>query len=62
MPPAPSDDRDLSKPEGVPSGYVNIHTLLPSAQFFNLHPYAKDRMCDNDFIPDLLTCDDPSAG
>jgi len=47
MPPAPPDDSERtqsSETEGVPPGYVYIHTPLPSAWFFNLDWYAKDCM------------------
>jgi len=45
----------LSEINGVPPGYVYIHTPLPSAQIFNLDAYAKDRKCDKDFNPALPT-------
>jgi len=64
MPPAPPDDSERtlsSETDGVPAGYVYIHTPLPSTQFFNLHPYANDRMHEKDFIPDLLTDEGPST-
>jgi len=64
-PPAPPDDGERtqsSATEGVPPGYVYIHTPLPSARFFNPDPYAKDHMRDKDFIPDLLTDEGPSTG
>jgi len=64
-PHAPPDDsgRTLSsETEGVPPGYVYIHTALPSALLFNLDPYAKDPMRNEDFIPDLLTDEGPSTG
>jgi len=61
-PPVPSNDEESSETDGVPPGYVYIHTALPSARFVNLYPYAKDRMRDQDFIPDLLTDDDPPTG
>jgi len=63
--PAPPDDRETlqsSETEGMPPGYVYIHTLLPSPQFSNLDPYAKDHLHDIDFIPDLLTDEGPSTG
>ena len=65
MPPAPPNDSgrtQCSETEGVPPGYVYIHTPLPRAQFINVDPFAKDRMRDNDFIPDLLTDECPSTG
>jgi len=64
-PPAPPHDSERTQPsekEGVPPGYVFIHTPLPHARFFNLDPYAKNRMPDKDFIPDLLTDEGPSTG
>jgi len=61
-PPVPYDDEVGSETEGVPPEYVYIHTSLPSARFFNVDPYAKDHMRDQDFIPDLLTHDGPSTG
>jgi len=63
--PAPPDDGERtqsSETKGVPPLYVFIHTPLPSAQFFNLDPHANDRMCDKDFIADLLTDEGPSTG
>jgi len=65
MPPAPPDDSQRtqsSKTEGVRPGYLYIHTPLASAQFFYLDPYAKDRMRNEEFIPDLLTDEGPSTG
>jgi len=65
MPPGPpgyNEGAQNSKIEGVPPGYVNIHTPLPSAQFCTLDAYAKDRKCNNDFIPDLLTDKDTHTG
>jgi len=62
-PPASPDDSERtqsSKTEGVPPGYMYIHTPLPSAPFFNLDPYAKDHMCNEDFVPDWLTDQGPS--
>jgi len=65
MPPAPPDDIERTQSpttEGVPPGYVYVHTPLPCARLFNLDWYAKDRMHDKDFIPDLLTDEGPSTG
>jgi len=50
-----------SETEGVPPGYVYIHTLHPSARFVNLDPFANDHMCVTDFVPDLLTDQGPST-
>jgi len=64
-PPVPPGDNAaarVSEIEGVPPGYVYIHTPLPSAQFFNLDAYAKDRKRDKDFNPDLLTDTATSTG
>jgi len=46
VPPGDNEDAHLSEIEGVPPGYEYIHTPLPSAQFFNLDAYAKDRKHD----------------
>ena len=46
----------------VPYGYVYIQTTFPSAQLFNLDAYAKDRKCDKDLNPDLLTDEVTSTG
>jgi len=62
VPPDDSERTHSSETEGVPSGYVYIHTPVPCAGFFNLDPYAKDRMQDKDFIPDLLTDEGSSTG
>jgi len=64
-PPVPPGDiaaAHVSEIKGVPPGYEYIHTPVPSAQFFNLVAYAKDRKCDNDFNPDLLTNKGTSTG
>jgi len=64
-PPAPPDDSERTQSsgtEGVPPGYLYIHTPLPSARFFNLDSYTKNRMHNKDFIPDLLTDEGPSTG
>jgi len=64
-PAVPSSDNEaahLSEIEGVPPGYVYIHTPLPSAQFFNLDAYGKDRKHDSAFNPDLLTDEGTSTG
>ena len=64
-PPAPPDDSERNKrPEtdGVPPGYVYIHTPLPWTRFLNLDPYGTDRMRDTYFIPDWLTDEGPSTG
>jgi len=63
--PAPPDDGErtqISETEIFPRGYLYIHSLLPNAPFFNLDPYAKARMRDKDFIPDLLTDESLSTG
>jgi len=58
----PSDNSESSETEGVLPGYVYIHTPHPSALFFNLDSYAKYRISDKEFIPDLLTDAGPSTG
>ena len=58
-PPNDSEITQSTETEGVPPGYVYIHSLLPCARFVNLDPYAKDLMRDKDFIPDLLTDEGP---
>jgi len=60
-PPDNSDRTQSPETEGVPPGYLYIHTPLPSARFSNPVPYAKDRMRDKDCIPDLLTDEGPST-
>jgi len=62
VPPGDNTVAHVSEIEGVPPGYVYIHTTLPRAQFFNLDAYAKDRKCDTDFDPDLLTDKGTSTG
>jgi len=65
MPPAPPGDSERSRSsetDGVPPGYMYIHTPPPTVWFFNLDPYGKDRKCNKDFIPDLLTDEGPSTG
>jgi len=48
--------------KGVPPGYVYILTGVPSAQFFNHDAYAKNRKCDKDPTPDLVTDEGTSTG
>jgi len=62
VPPSINEAAHLSEIEGVPPGYVYIHTSLPSAQFFNHDAYAKDRKRDKHFDPDLLTDEEISTG
>jgi len=65
MPPMPTCDTEaaeVSDIEGVPPGYMHIHTPLPSAQRFNHDAYAKDRKRDKDFYSDLLTDKGTSTG
>jgi len=62
VPPSDNEVVDLSEIEGVPPGYVYIHTPLPSAQFFNHDASAKDCKCGKDFDPDLLTDEETSTG
>ena len=52
----------LSAIEGVPPGFLYIHSPLPSRQFFDHDAYAKDRKCDKDLNPDLLTDEGTSTG
>jgi len=61
-PPDETESTESSKPDGLPPGYVYIHTPLHSARFFNRDPYANDPMRNEDFIPDLLTDEGPSTG
>ena len=61
----PSGDNEgayASEIDGVPPGYVIIHSPLPSAQFFTFVAYAKDHKCDKDFNPYLLTDEGTSTG
>jgi len=58
MPPVPPTNHEgagASGIQGVPPRYEYLHTRLPSAQFFNLDAYAKDRKRDKTFDPNLLT-------
>jgi len=54
VPPGNTEAALLSTIEGVPPGYVYIHTPLPSVQFFDPDAYAKDRKHYKDFNLDLL--------
>jgi len=62
VPPGNNEAAHISEINVVPPGYVYIHTPLPSTQFFNHDVYAKDRKCDKDFNPDLLTDKGTSIG
>jgi len=55
VPPGDNEAAHISEIAGVPPSYVCIHSALPIAQFINHGAYAKDRMHDKDFNPDLLT-------
>jgi hypothetical protein len=60
--PASSDDIECSKTEGVPPGYVYIHTPLPSTWLVKCDPSTNDCMRIKDFIPDLRSDGSPSTG
>jgi len=60
--PGNTEAAQFSEIDGVSPGYVYIHAPLPSAQFFNLDAYAKDRKRDKDFNPGLLTDEWTSTG
>ena len=62
VPPGDNEEAHASEIEGVPPGYVYIHTPLPSAQIFNWDAYAKDHKRDRDFIPNFLTDEGTSTG
>lgn len=57
-----NEETQSSGIEGVPPGYVYLHTPFPNSQFSNLDTYGKDRMNDKDFILDLLTNKGTSTG
>ena len=60
--PGGNDGAHSFETEGVPPGYVNIHTPLPSAHFSQVDAYAKDHKHKKDFNPDLLTDEGISTG
>jgi len=60
--PGNSEAAHISEIDGVPPGYIHIHTSLPSAQLFNLDAYAKNRERDTEFNPDFLTDEGISPG
>jgi len=62
VPPGGNEGAHQSEIERVPPGYVYIHIPLPSARFFNLDVFVKDRKHDKDFNPDLLTDKGISTG
>jgi hypothetical protein len=58
MPPVLPSDNDVAcafEIEFVPLAYVYMTTQLPSAQSLNLDSNAKNRNCDQDLCPHLLT-------
>jgi len=55
VPPSDAESAHDSDIEGVPPGYVYIHTPLPSAQCVNLDIYSEDCKHNKHYIPDLLT-------
>jgi len=59
VPPDDSEMTQSTETEGVPPGYLYIHSPLPCARLFNLDLYAKDLMRDKDLIPDLPTDEGP---
>jgi len=61
LPPGDNEGAHASGIDGVPAGYVYIHIPLPSAKFVNLDAYSKDRKCDKDFNPALLTDEGTSS-
>jgi hypothetical protein len=64
-PPLPGGDNqeaDDSEIDSVPSEYVYVHALFPSAQNFNRDAYAMDRKWKKDFNPDLLIEEGISTG
>ena len=65
IPPAvPSNDKGAvsSQIEGVPPGYMYIHTPPSKTHFLYLDAYSKNRKLNNDVIPDLMTDDVASTG
>jgi len=62
VPPGGNEAAHVSEIEGVPSDCMNIYTHIPTENFLNLDAYSKNRKCDNDFIPDLLTDERRSTG
>jgi len=62
VPPVINDEAHISEIEGVPPGYMYIHTPFPSSKFLHLDAYAKDLKHDKDFDPDLLTDEGTSTG
>jgi len=62
VPPVNNVAAHLSEIEGVPPGYVYIHTPLPSVQFSNHDAYANDRKHEKDFDPDFLPDEETSTG
>jgi len=62
VPPGDNEGAHVTEIQGVPPGYVYIHTPLPCAQFLNLEAYAKDCKRDEDFNPNLLTNEGTSTG
>lgn len=65
VPPAPpgvNEGAAMSENEGVPPGYVYIHPPLPNAQFISQEAFAKNRKCDKDFIPVVLTDEATTTG
>ena len=62
VPPIENEAAPVSETNGVPPGYVYIHTPLPSAQCCNLDGYAMDRKLHKDCNPDLLTDKGTSTG
>jgi len=62
VPPGNNYEADVSEIKGARPRYVNNHTPLPCAQFFNNDAYAKDRKCNKDFNPNVLTVKGTSTG
>ena len=64
-PPVPPGDNEavrICEIEGVPPGYVCIHTPLPSDQFFNLNTSTKDHKRNKNSNADLLTNEGTTTG
>jgi hypothetical protein len=62
--PTPPDESEVSQHynlDGRQPKYVYSHTALPNSHILNHDPYSNDSKNDNDFIPNLLTDEEPST-
>jgi hypothetical protein len=54
-PPGHMDETECIEIEGMSFRCVHIHSPLPNTELFNHNEYVKDSLCNEDFIPKVLS-------